>query len=218
MAETSRITIGAEVSCADGVCGEVDRVVVDPVARAVTHLVVRPKHRGTLDRLVPLDLVEASDGGVQLHCSVAEFDKLDAAEEVHFIPGSGSFAGYGPGETVHLPYFGLGRTVLLRKDDALLSLSSTVTSETVPAGEVDVRRGDTVRATDGDVGSVEGFVIDPSDHHVTHVLLQEGHLWGRKQVAIPIAVVKKVDAGVDVGLTKQELHDLPPVEVERPSA
>jgi hypothetical protein len=25
--------------------------------------------------------------------------------------------------------------------------------------------------------------------HVTHVLLQEGHLWGRKEVAIPITAV-----------------------------
>ena len=36
--------IGADAVCADGVCGKVTRVVVDPVARAVTHLVVQPRH------------------------------------------------------------------------------------------------------------------------------------------------------------------------------
>ena len=55
-------TIGAEVSCSDGVCGEVRRVVVDPVARAVTHLVVEPKYRRGHGRLVPLDLVDDATG------------------------------------------------------------------------------------------------------------------------------------------------------------
>ena len=45
MAETTQFTIGAEAHCTDGVCGEVSRVVVDPVAQTVTHLVVEPKGR-----------------------------------------------------------------------------------------------------------------------------------------------------------------------------
>jgi hypothetical protein len=36
MAETVRFTIGAKTSCSDGTCGEVTRVIVDPVAEAVT--------------------------------------------------------------------------------------------------------------------------------------------------------------------------------------
>ena len=40
MAETTSFAIGSDASCTEGVCGEVSRVVVDPVARAVTHLVV----------------------------------------------------------------------------------------------------------------------------------------------------------------------------------
>jgi len=36
MPGTEQFTIGAEVSCTDGVCGKLSRVVVDPVAREVT--------------------------------------------------------------------------------------------------------------------------------------------------------------------------------------
>ena len=61
MAETT-FTIGTEASCTDGDCGEVRRVIVNPVAREVTHLVVEPKDRLGLARLVPLDLVDASSG------------------------------------------------------------------------------------------------------------------------------------------------------------
>jgi hypothetical protein len=49
---------------------------------------------------------------------------------------------------------------------------------------------------------------------VTHVLLDEGHLWGRKRVAIPIRDVAGIDLeGVAVRLTKDEIKDLPPVDV-----
>ena len=40
MAETEPFTIGAGASCTDGACGEVSRVVVDPVARVITLLAV----------------------------------------------------------------------------------------------------------------------------------------------------------------------------------
>jgi hypothetical protein len=46
---------------------------------------------------------------------------------------------------------------------------------------------------------------------VTHVLLQEGHLWGRKKVAIPISAVTGVDAGIRLSLTKEQVGELPPV-------
>jgi hypothetical protein len=46
---------------------------------------------------------------------------------------------------------------------------------------------------------------------VTHVLLQEGHMWGRKNVAIPIGAVTGVDAGIRLSLTKEQVGDLPPV-------
>jgi hypothetical protein len=62
-----------------------------------------------------------------------------------------------------------------------------VTYDKFPLGEVAVRRNDPVRATDGEVGKVHAIVIDSNDHNVTHVLLQEGHLWGREEVAIPVS-------------------------------
>ena len=89
-----------------------------------------------------------------------------------------------------------------------------VTNAVVPEGEVLVRRGEHVNATDGAIGKVKGLVIRPGDHCVTHVLLDEGHLWGQKMVAIPISAVKDVEDGVRLNLTKDEVRDLPPVQVD----
>ena len=75
------------------------------------------------------------------------------------------------------------------------------------------RRGDPVHASDGWIGSVQGVVIDPKDHRVTHVLLKEGHLWGRKQVAIPIGAASRLDDVIRVELTKAQVEQLPAVEL-----
>jgi sporulation protein YlmC with PRC-barrel domain len=204
MPNGAQFTIGGDATCRDGVCGEVTRVVVDPIAQTVTHLVIEPKHRQGLGRLVPLDLVDLTTGEVELRCTIAEFEKLDRAEETHFLPGGIGYAGYGAGQVLSWPYYGA-------------NLPLPIVSDTIPVGEVAVRRGEAVRATDGDIGRVQGLVLTPRDHRVTHVLLQEGHLWGRKEVAIPIAVVTATDGdGIKISLTKQQVHDLPAIDVEHP--
>jgi sporulation protein YlmC with PRC-barrel domain len=74
-----------------------------------------------------------------------------------------------------------------------------------------VRRNERVYANDGEIGRVEGLVIDPRSHHVSHVLLQEGHLFGRREVTIPISAVTGVEDGVHLNITKQQVANLPVV-------
>jgi sporulation protein YlmC with PRC-barrel domain len=219
MTQPTQFTIGAEVSCTDGVCGEVIRVVVDPVARAVTDLVVEPKHRSGLGKLVPLRLVDAAPDGIRLGCTLAEFDQLEAAEETEFLPGASGYGTYGPQQAFSWPYYGLGFGGGLGLGGGLgpANVPLAVTYDKVPLGEVEVRRGERVHAIDGEIGRVQGLVIDASDHHVTHVLLQEGHLWGRKEVAIPISAVTGIDHGIRLSIAKQQVQDLPPVDVDHPA-
>jgi sporulation protein YlmC with PRC-barrel domain len=216
MDQTTPITIGAEASCTDGTCGEVRRVVVDPVAKEVTHLAVEPKGRQGLSRLVPLDLVDASGGEIRLRCTLAEFEQLDPAEETQFVPGTRGYAAYGPEQVLAWPYASLGGDPSVA-GQAVSGVSETTTFDTVPLGEVEVRRGEPVHATDGHIGHVEGLVIDPGNHHVTHVLLQEGHLWGRKEVAIPISAVTSVEDGIQLSIAKADVQDLSPVNIEHPA-
>jgi len=216
MDETTPLVIGAGARCTDGACGEVSRVVVDPVARAVTHLVVEPAGRQGLGRLVPLDLVDSTGGEIRLRCTLAEFEKLDAAEETQFVPGTRGYAAYGPEQVLAWPYSSLGGLDSV-EGEIVSGVSETITYDTLPLGEVAVRRGDRVHATDGAIGHVEGLVIDPRNHHVTHVLLQEGHLWGRKEVAIPIGAVTGAGDGIELNLTKDQIRDLPPVDMDHPA-
>ena len=65
------------------------------------------------------------------------------------------------------------------------------------------------------IGKVQGLIVDVTDHRVSHVLLQQGHLWGNKTVAIPFSEVRSVKDGVASELTKDQIRDLPPVDVYR---
>ena len=216
----TQYTIGAEVTCSDGVCGDLTRVVIDPVARILTHLIVEPKHRQGQGRLVPIDLVDTTAEEISLRCGAAEFDALEHAEETHFLPEeAGEQMGYGAGQTLAWPYYGLGGGMggMGMGGMGMANTPLVVVDDHVPAGEVEVRRGEHVHATDGAIGRVQGLVIDPADHHVTHVLLQEGHLWGKHEIAIPIGAVTDVTAdGVRLSLTKDEIRGLPPVELAQP--
>ena len=225
MSGKTEFTIGSDVSCSNGACGKLTRVVVDPVAKALTHLVVEPKHGSGAGRLVPVDLVDSAGEEIRLRCSTTEFDELESAEETEFLPDASGEWGYGQGQVLSWPYYGLGMGGMGMGGVGMGGLGmlgtggmnagpQVITRDRVPMGDVEVRRGQHVHASDGSIGRVQGLVVDPADHHVTHVLLDEGHFWGKKEVAIPIGAVTDVTDGVRLSLTKDEVADLPPVELD----
>jgi hypothetical protein len=206
--------LGARASCSDGVGGEVIRAILDPAARTVTYLVVQPRHHRAAGRLVPAELVEAGAGEIRLRCTMAEFDRLQPAEEIELAEGvdygggygaPGSVAGYGDvgGMGVGASASGMGIGMGLGHHAPI------ITSDNVPEGESEVARHECVHAVDGQIGQLKGFAVDHDDHQVTHVLLREGHLWGRKEVAIPVSAVASVEDGIRLSISKSEVEQLP---------
>ncbi|MGZ3387924.1 MAG: PRC-barrel domain-containing protein, partial [Isosphaeraceae bacterium] len=170
-----------------------------------------------LGRLVPLDLVDAATPKeVRLRCTRAEFDQLGFAEDTDFAPRTrlDQYSGYSAEQMLMLPYYSpIGGEDMpqIGEDEPAGAYGS------LPPGEVDVRRSERVYATDGEIGRVEGLVIDSGSHHVSHVLLQEGHLFGRREVAIPIGAVTGVVDGVQLNITRQQAENLPLVNIDHPS-
>jgi sporulation protein YlmC with PRC-barrel domain len=229
----TEFTIGAEASCSDGPCGKITRLIVEPDSKTVTHLVIQPGHHPAQARIVPLRLVQSAAGQVMLSCSRAEFDKLDPAEEVQLAPGDTTPSSYmyDPVGAAHIsvpPPFhpqilepkmgsiGLGSYDGPRHNLPVWHGRRLAAHDSVPAGEVDVERGESVSATDGHIGQIHGLVIDPDSHGVTHILLEEGHLWGHKQVAIPISKVTRLGDVIRLSISKQDVQELPPVDIEHP--
>ena len=221
MARKMSFRIGADANCSDGACGQVSRIIVNPVSREVTHLVVDQKHRSDAGRLVPVDLVDATTGQLRLHCTLAEFQALRPAQETEVVSdldptGHRDSDSPSPPRVNALPLsagvFGMPGAAEVRPDRP--EAPQEVTVDSVPSGEVDIRRELAVCATDGEIGHVQGVVVEPGGHYVTHVLLQKGHTWGGKDVAVPIGAVTKIGTLlIHLSLTKHQVKGLPPVDM-----
>jgi hypothetical protein len=210
----TEFTLGARASCSDGPCGEVIRIILDPAAKTVTHLAIEPRHHAEDGRLVPVGLVEPGAGEIRLRCSLAEFGGLDPAEDIEMVEGLDYAGGYGPDAVLgygDVGSMGAGASASgLGIGAGLGHGRPTVIRDNVPEGESEVARHEHVHAVDGEIGRVKGFAVDPADHSVTHVLLGEGHLWGRREIAIPVSAVASLDDGIRLNITKKQVAELPP--------
>lgn len=197
------LMIGSDAVCRDGYRGEVHGVVIRPADGVVTHVVVEPEGRRGLARLVPLDLVTAAADELQLSCTEAEFRNLDAAEQTlaEFVPGQPD-----PVQVLPPGWRGAGGPTVAGGTVPRIPEQETV--DAVPPGEVEEHRGDQVHASDGDAGQFRGLRIDPGSHQITHVLVREGPLWGRRDAAIPFDKIAGFDDGIRLSITRQQARDL----------
>jgi hypothetical protein len=214
MAGESQFTIGARASCTDGYCGEVCRLIIDPATETLTHLVIQPGHRQEAARLVPVHLAETTDGEIRLRCTLAEFGRLDHAAERD--QGTGDAPAQMEGRFFMTPAPALPVRLVGRGGGGVgpaaeLWRETAAFEDVIPGGEDEAGPGDPVLAVDGEIGRVRGFLVSPDDDTVTHVLLQEGHLWGRKEVAIPVSAVIRFDEGIRLNLTMEQVGELPPL-------
>jgi len=212
MAEVT-LVIGAAAVCRDGFPGELKCLVLDPGARAVTHLVIEPEQghgpSQGLARLVPLDHADATVEPIGLGYTEAEFKDLPAAEETlaEFVPGYEvpvqllpAGAGWrGAGGPV-----ADGSTIPQIREMETIALVPQAADGTP---EVEEGRGDHVRATDGDVGQFHALRVEAASGAVRQVLLRK-HPWGHAEIAIPVSAVSGFDAGIQLSITKGQVKDL----------
>jgi hypothetical protein len=97
-----------------------------------------------------------------------------------------------------------------------MTVQVPVEHQQIPPGELAVQRGTRVEATDGFVGKVNEFVVNPENGHITHMLMQEGHLWGQKDVIIPLSAMGEPhEDTVFLKIDKHQIESLPTFPVHR---
>ena len=80
------VSVHADVECTDGLCGQSTYIIVDPVRKQVTHLVVKERTFPHVEYLVPLDLVvESTPDLIRLHCTRDELPMQDSFTELEFV-------------------------------------------------------------------------------------------------------------------------------------
>lgn len=194
------IPINAEVHSMEGPYGHSLRVIVDPIKEKVTHLVVQEKEYPQTQKLVPVELVQVtSPQQINLKCMNDQLKKMDDFVETEFIPSNPQQAWVMVWPYV-VPAPGFG----------------TIEHENMPSGEIAVRRGTRVHATDGAIGRVDELMIDEKTENITHLVLREGHLWGTKDISIPVSKIKSMDQNtVYLNISKSEVEALPEIPIYR---
>jgi len=219
-----RLELGSSVKCTDGPFGKLADVVIDPTKRRVTHLVVEPHDDHGKARLVPIDLASADEGeppAITVRCSLEDANQLEPVEEYAYLR-LGESPDLEPGWEIGVesvlaePYYVYGGGPGYETLPAGYDPHVSVTYDRIPKGEVEIRRASEVTSADGHgLGKVDGFLVDDGDA-ITHFVLERGHLWGRREVTVPIKAVAHVDTdAVTLTLTKDEVGELPSVPVHR---
>jgi hypothetical protein len=204
------IPLNAKVACSDGECGRSMAVLINPVSDKVTHMVVKENSLPNTEYIVPEEVVaETENDTIHLRCSKAELEKMDPFVQTEYIrdvtPDYKHIGMYGIG-----PFFYEPVVIPMRK------LETHVEHLQIPKGELAVRRGTKVKATDGPIGTVDEFMVDPDTGHITHLVMREGHLWGQRDVFIPISAISKYRGDtLSLNLDKQQIESLPTYKVHR---
>lgn len=212
-----QLELGTRIYCKDESVGELADVVIDPTARRVTHLVVEPDREHWLARLVPIGLAEPrndSSQAITLRSTVEELRRLPPVHRIAYLeldgfPVADGDWDVGTRDVLALPYYPA-------YDLEPTPLDVAVTYDRIPKGEVEIRRASAVQSADGlQIGHVDGFIVDRHEQ-ITHLVLERGHLWGRREITIPVAAFAGVETdAVVLSLTKDEVGALPEVPVQR---
>ncbi len=207
------IPLNAQVECTDDVCGRSVVVLINPVIDQVTHFVVKEDLSPETEYIVPVDFVtETKSDTIRLSCTKAELEKMDPFIKTTFVEERlpdrfYSFSGgmIGGGSYAYLPYVTPETTVKM-----------PVEHLQIPPGELAMRRGTRVEATDGFVGKIDEFVINPDNGHITHMVMREGHLWGKKDIIIPLSAIGDPrEDTVFLNLDKAQVEALPTFPLNR---
>lgn len=204
------IPLNAAVRCSDGTEGRSVCIIVNPIYKQVTHVVIKTKGLLGQEYMVPVDLITSSTPQqIQLRCTHKELVAMAPFLTSQFVgPEDSEYGMYQALTTIndgyHWPY-------TVAEDSELM-----VGVEQIPHDELGFHRGAVVEAIDGRVGRVDEFLVDAETCYVSHLVMREGHLWGQKELTIPVAAIDHIeDDIVYLKLDKQSVKALPGVALHR---
>lgn len=206
------IPLQAQVECTDGVCGRSVYVLIDPMTDRITHLVLKEDSFPNTEYIVPVEFfTETIAGTIRLRCSKTELERMDPFVQTEFVQEKVlDYSGYHGGK------YGIGSYYYKPYVTSEIRVPVSEEHQQIPPGELAVHRGTRVEATDGNVGRVHELVVNLENSHITHLVMREGHLWGQKDVIIPLSAMGETrEDTMFLKLDKHQIESLPTFPVNR---
>ena len=200
------ISINAKVYCQDKLYGHTQAVLLNPDHDVITHLVVKEGKRPHTERLVPIDMIDAS-----------------LTDNIHLKLNEQVLQGLPPFFDVQYVQITVPRYIQI---SGMPGIESVVKQERrfieekiyhIPTNELAINRGTQVYSADGNVlGSVDEFLVEQDGGRVTNLVLREGHIFGQRDVFIPIAEIETIqESGMFLKLNKKNIEKLPAIPIRR---
>jgi hypothetical protein len=163
-----------------------------------------------MERLVPIEVVsDTAPDVILLGCTRDQLDNMDPFIQMEYVLEEMPDLEYAPGGLV--PVGSVWASAYPVPDRTQVV---AVKHKQVPQGERAIRRGSRVQATDGRVGRVDELIVHPEDRQITHLVMREGHLWGQREIAIPISDVDHIEEEtVYLKLSKDQVEALETIPV-----
>ncbi|HKP53954.1 MAG TPA: BON domain-containing protein [Chloroflexia bacterium] len=212
-----KVRIGSRVVGPDGdeQIGTVEKVVISPKTREVTHLLV---HRGPLrllhnDVMVPIAAVSAaSEATVRLSAPVDMLNRMAGHDERDYITPAAKWEppGVYKRDDVLFALPPASPATALYTPPPLVSRSEGRTEETQTEPEGVVIGTDTkVEAADGPIGSIDRVLLDPDTGRVTHFVVRKGQFL-TKHVLVPVDWAAEITPErISLAVDREQLAYLP---------
>ncbi len=198
--------LNADVHCTDAFFGRSTHLLVNPATEKVTHIVVKSRKEKQQKFMVPVRFIkETTPELILLTLTREKLKDLEPFDQIYFSKRQIQRFGADPMVTLLWPYVVPENKVIAGKYSS------------IPPGELAVRRGAKVKATDGLVGQVTDFIVDPETGYISHMVLREGLPWDKKYITIAITEIDRIDEKkVHLKLNKKEVKQLPAIPIRRP--
>jgi hypothetical protein len=145
---------------------------------------------------------------IKLRCTTAELAAMEPFIHIDTIQNDAESMGYPTAQYGRMGDFAMGYATFPYNPGERFTV--TVKTEAIPKGEVSLTSGSHINASDGHIGRLDGFKADPITGIITHLVLREGHLWGQKDVTIPVSQIDHLDEDtVYLKLDKHSIGALP---------
>jgi uncharacterized protein YrrD len=197
--------------------GKVNRVVLDPFSREVTHIVIQKGVLFREDKVVNVDgVMLTNEDTITLKPGIGNFEDLPPFEAAHYVGVDASEMVRSKGVTrsdagfmpafYYYPPFG----VYPGYPSAPLPGAKIEIERNIPESAVPLKEGTEVVSADGEkVGSIERVLFDSGTKKISHFLISSGLIFKEKK-RVPMSWVDSVgEDRIKLGVGTGQLKKLP---------
>ena len=200
------ISLNAKVYCQDKRYGHVRAVILNPESDVITHLVVKESKTPHSERLVPIDMIDASlTDNIHLKLNARNLQSLPPFFDMNYVRTT-------------IPHYVQMSDIAYR--DPIVLREKKLAEEKIyhiPINELAVNRGSLVYSADGNaIGNVDEFLVDENTGRITRLVLRKGPIFSQKDVFIPVAEIKSFkENSLRLKLKNGTVEKLPALPIRR---